>query len=326
MKIYGMMLVAAAIFFGGCASYEQLMTNVDKAETWKGKVEFAPEHARGKGPCFVLYGKYPTPLVYKEFIPVEPDKTYVYKVNFRTLDPELPDSGYMGLELYDENKHIIGHYNVQAYKDTESEVVSACKGDKFLTVKMIKNYEKIKYSAVAFNVKKDYSDLPNYDISPQCSKMIPDKDGNLRIELKAKLTKDDYVIIHDAARPILPQMAINSMLNVAHEKGNASLAIPCYETVIYTNDGKSGDKELDRNSIMRVQTPQAYNYGLMLELYERAEKENKHDFVYADLVLVHYGLPVYFSKGFTNNIKITRKEDIPLCKALMNFSEEELFS
>ena len=190
MKIYGMMLVAAAIFFGGCASYEQLMTNVDKAETWKGKVEFAPEHARGKGPCFVLYGKYPTPLVYKEFIPVEPDKTYVYKVNFRTLDPELPASGYMGLELYDENKHIIGHYNVQAHKDTDSEVVSACKGDKFLTVKMIKNYEKIKYSAVAFNVKKDYSDLPNYDISPQCSKMIPDKDGNLRIELKAKLTKD----------------------------------------------------------------------------------------------------------------------------------------
>lgn len=144
--------------------------------------------------------------------------------------------------------------------------------------------------------------------------------------LRSKLSKDDYVIIHDAARPILPQMAINTMLNVAHEKGNASLAIPCYETVIYTNDGKSGDKELDRNSIMRVQTPQAYNYGLMLELYERAENENKHDFVYADLVLIHYGLPVYFSKGFTNNIKITRKEDIPLCKALMNFSEEELFS
>lgn len=64
----------------------------------------------------------------------------------------------------------------------------------------------------------------------------------------------------------------------------------------------------------------------MLRLYERAEAEDRHDFVYADLVLVHYGETVYFSKGFANNIKITRKEDIPLCKALMNFSEEELFS
>lgn len=153
-----------------------------------------------------------------------------------------------------------------------------------------------------------------------------DSTRNGIFSLKSKLKEDDFIIIHDAARPILPQLAINSMLNVAHEKGNASLAIPCYETVIYTNDGKSGDKELDRSSIMRVQTPQAYNYGLMLELYERAESENKHDFIYADLVLIHYGLPVYFSKGFTNNIKITRKEDIPLCKALMNFSEEELFS
>lgn len=64
----------------------------------------------------------------------------------------------------------------------------------------------------------------------------------------------------------------------------------------------------------------------MLKLYERAEVEGKHDFVYADLVLVHYGETVYFSKGFANNIKITRKEDIPLCKALMKFNEEELFT
>ena len=77
---------------------------------------------------------------------------------------------------------------------------------------------------------------------------------------------------------------------------------------------------------MRVQTPQAYKYDLLLELYEKAEKENKHDFIYADLVLIYYGKPVYFSKGFTNNIKITKKEDISLCKALMTFTEEELYS
>lgn len=144
--------------------------------------------------------------------------------------------------------------------------------------------------------------------------------------LREKLSSDDYIIIHDAARPILPQAAIDEMLKVAHDKGNASLAIPCYETVIYTDDGSSGDKQLDRCKIMRIQTPQTYRYGEILPLYDMAEKENKHDFVYADLVLIYYGKTVYFSKGFTNNIKITRKEDVPLCKALMTFSEEELFS
>lgn len=144
--------------------------------------------------------------------------------------------------------------------------------------------------------------------------------------LKDKLEDGDQVIIHDAARPILPQAAINEMLRVSHEKGNASLAIPCHETVLFTNDGLSGDKELDRSSIMRVQTPQAYNYKFIRELYEQAEKDNKHDFIYADLVAIYYGKRIYFSKGFTNNIKITRKEDIPLCKSLMKFSEEDLFN
>ena len=143
---------------------------------------------------------------------------------------------------------------------------------------------------------------------------------------KDKLQNNDFVVIHDAARPILPQAAINEMLDVASEKGNASLVIPCYETVLFTKDNKSGDKELDRNSIMRIQTPQAYKYEQILNLYEMAEKDNIHDFVYADIVAVHYGQPVYFSKGFTNNIKITRKEDIPLTKALLNFSEDELFN
>ena len=144
--------------------------------------------------------------------------------------------------------------------------------------------------------------------------------------LKDKIDKSDFVIIHDAVRPILSQRAINNMLKVAYANGNASLAIPCYETAILTDDKLSGIKDLDRNSFMRVQTPQAYKFEEILPLYEMAEKENKHDFVYADLVYVHYGKRVFFSKGFTNNIKITKKEDLALCEALMKFEEDELYS
>jgi 2-C-methyl-D-erythritol 4-phosphate cytidylyltransferase len=144
--------------------------------------------------------------------------------------------------------------------------------------------------------------------------------------LKDELGPDDFVIIHDAARPILPQGVIDEMLEVAHEKGNASVAIPVYETVIRTDDQKSGIEELDRNSIMRVQTPQTYRYSMILPLYERAEKENKHDFVYADLVAIYYGERIYFSRGFVNNIKVTKPEDLPLCESLMGFTEEQLFS
>lgn len=152
-----------------------------------------------------------------------------------------------------------------------------------------------------------------------------DSTRNGIFHLREELGAGDMIVIHDAARPILPQKAIDEMLRVAKENGNASLAIPCYETVIYTDDQLSGNKELDRSHLMRVQTPQAYEYCGILELYERAELEGRHDFIYADIVAVEYGMTVFFSKGFTNNIKITKQEDIPLCEYLMNIPENQLF-
>lgn len=143
--------------------------------------------------------------------------------------------------------------------------------------------------------------------------------------LRDKIDPNDNVIIHDAARPILPQKAIDLMIEMANLKGNACLAIPCYETVILTDDKESGIKDLDRNSFMRVQTPQAYRFGDILPLYEMAESCGLHNFVYADLVYTHYGKRVYFSKGFINNIKITQTDDLALCEALMEFTEEQLF-
>lgn len=153
-----------------------------------------------------------------------------------------------------------------------------------------------------------------------------DSTCNAIFYLREYLSSGDYVVIHDAARPILPQMAIDIMLDTAYEHGNASLAIPCHETVIYTDDQVSGTRDLDRSKLMRVQTPQAYEYSSLLNLYDRTVEDDEHDFVYADLVLTHYGQPVYFSKGFTNNIKVTRPEDIPLCESLMKFADDELFA
>lgn len=64
--------------------------------------------------------------------------------------------------------------------------------------------------------------------------------------LKDKVNPDDYVIVHDAVRPILPQKAINEVLCVAHEKGNASSSIVCHPPIVYTEDGESGVKDIYR--------------------------------------------------------------------------------
>lgn len=143
--------------------------------------------------------------------------------------------------------------------------------------------------------------------------------------LEDKISLNDFIIIHDAARPILPIAAINEMISVAQKYGNASLAIPCYETVLYTENQVCGEKEINRDTIMRVQTPQAYHYNELLSLYKRAEEEGLHNFVYANTLMLHYGKKIYFSKGFINNIKITTTEDLALCQMLLKFKDQQIF-
>lgn len=151
-----------------------------------------------------------------------------------------------------------------------------------------------------------------------------DSTRNGVFSLKDILSENDLVIIHDAARPLIPQIIINDMLDVAKKNGNACTAVSCHDTVIKTTDGISGVEQIDRNSFLRVQTPQAYRYGLLLSLYERAEAEGIHDFVYANTMAIKYGVRIFFSKGFTCNIKITTKEDIAFYKAMKQFNEEDL--
>ena len=144
--------------------------------------------------------------------------------------------------------------------------------------------------------------------------------------LKDKIAPDDYIIVHDAVRPILPQKAIDEVIRVAHENGNASSSIACHPPIVYTDDFKSGITDVDREHVMLTASPQAYRYDLALKCYEKAEQENKHNFTFTSSLLIHYGERVYFAKGTTSNIKVTQKEDLALFRALLQVPEDLLFS
>lgn len=143
--------------------------------------------------------------------------------------------------------------------------------------------------------------------------------------LKDKIKAEDFIIIHDAVRPILPQKAIDEVIRVAHEKGNASSSIACHPPIVYTEDFVSGIKDVDREHVMLTASPQAFNYELALKCYEQAEVENFHNSTFTSSLLIHCGERVFFAKGTTSNIKITTKEDLALFEALLKVPEEMLY-
>ena len=144
--------------------------------------------------------------------------------------------------------------------------------------------------------------------------------------LRDKIDPEDFVIVHDAVRPVLPQKAIDEVIRVAHENGNASSSVACHPPIVYTEDFKSGITDVDREHVMLTASPQAYRYDLALKCYDKAEEENKHNFTFTSSLLIHYGERVYFAKGTTSNIKITKKEDLALFEALLQIPEDLLYS
>lgn len=143
--------------------------------------------------------------------------------------------------------------------------------------------------------------------------------------LEDKINPDDFVIIHDAVRPVLPQKAIDEVLHVAHEKGNACSSIACHPPIVYTEDYESAISDIDREHVMLTASPQVFKYSLVLKCYKQAEKEGRNDFTFTSSLLIHCGERIYFAKGTSSNIKITNKEDLALFEALLKVPEESLY-
>lgn len=144
--------------------------------------------------------------------------------------------------------------------------------------------------------------------------------------LRDKIQEEDFVIVHDAVRPVLPRKAIDEVIRVAHEKGNASSSIACHPPIVYTEDFESGIADVDREHVMLTASPQMFRYSLALKCYLQAESENLHNTTFTSSLLIHCGERVFFAKGTTNNIKITTKEDLALFQALLTIPEESLYN
>lgn len=129
---------------------------------------------------------------------------------------------------------------------------------------------------------------------------------------------DDIVIIHDAVRPLISDRMISDCLRVCREKGNACAAVRVCETVMLTDDdGVSGFKDIDRDTVVRVQTPQAYRFSTLLNGHRLALEQGIENAVYANTMLHDLGEKIYFSEGDPLNLKITVAEDMEILRSII---------
>lgn len=141
--------------------------------------------------------------------------------------------------------------------------------------------------------------------------------------LKEICAPEDIVLIHDAIRPFIPQDIITDAIVRCRQKGSGLSAVRCQETIVRTDDGEEGTENIERKEVMRVQTPQAYQYEKAVWAYEEAERRGLKNEVYINTLMLHLGKKVFFSKGTEKNIKITTVDDLELFKALLHMERED---
>lgn len=136
--------------------------------------------------------------------------------------------------------------------------------------------------------------------------------------IRDKVSDDDVVLVHDGVRPLIDASIITDCIDKCKELGNGCAAIPLQETIVRTEDRISGKVNIDRSEVMRVQTPQAYRYVDLFDLYSEAQRKGIKDSVYVNTLMMELGGTIYFSKGSSFNLKITTKDDISMFDLLLN--------
>lgn len=128
------------------------------------------------------------------------------------------------------------------------------------------------------------------------------------------LKKNDLVIVHDAARPLLPQSILKNAIQCAKEKGNAVVCLKARDTLIKGN--KIIQNYIDREKIYYVQTPQIFRYNDLLLAMKNAYKEN---FIATDEsnLIKKSGKKINIIDGSPLNFKITTKEDLEMFKGII---------
>ncbi len=136
------------------------------------------------------------------------------------------------------------------------------------------------------------------------------------IYLEDRASDEDWVLVHDAARPCITRDDIWLLVTILskHSTGGI-LALPSHDTLKNVEANKITET-IDRNQIWRALTPQMFRYSLLKNaLLDAAEKNATVTDESSAIEL--QGLQPEIISGRPDNIKITRPEDLALAEFFM---------
>ena len=134
------------------------------------------------------------------------------------------------------------------------------------------------------------------------------------------LAKDppDFVLIHDAARPLISRKTIHAVVSALEAGADGALPMVAAADTLRRRGDDGCWTIVPRENLYRAQTPQGFVYAKIAAAHHaHAAQDATDDVALAELA----GLKVEMVEGEEKNIKVTRKEDFALAESLMANSQ-----
>ena len=145
---------------------------------------------------------------------------------------------------------------------------------------------------------------------------------NALAALAPHASPQDWVVVHDAARPCVPPDALSRLVDLLRgDPVGGLLAIPVADT-LKRGDGTTPARVLstaDRTGLWQAQTPQMFRYGILREAFAADAALAATDESQAvEALAAARGLPrPRLVVGSAQNIKITFPHDLTLAAAIL---------
>ena len=128
---------------------------------------------------------------------------------------------------------------------------------------------------------------------------------------------DDWMLVHDAARPCLPAADLRKLLDEGSGDAiGAILALPVAETVKRAGKDEGGVQRIaateDRSQLWLAQTPQMFRAGLLAQALAAAPAATDEAAAVEKL-----GLRPRVVLGSRQNLKVTYPEDVAIAEAIL---------
>jgi 2-C-methyl-D-erythritol 4-phosphate cytidylyltransferase len=140
--------------------------------------------------------------------------------------------------------------------------------------------------------------------------------------LANRATVEDWVLVHDAARPCLSSADLQHLLErLGTHRVGGILATPASDTLKRASADSSIEQTVDRAGLWRALTPQMFRYQMLCDALDRALASGRLPTDEAQ-ALEWLGEHPLLVQGSAANIKITSADDLVLAAALLNARQE----